>query len=133
MEWILVKMVASLAAVVGLMVGLAMVVRKYFYSNHPKNSSSIDIEVLGHRTLAPKRTVFVLRVLDRLLVVGVTEQGMSMLSELEGVPENDGRTTGAPCGPEQCTSPTPRFIDYLGKHFPVIRWSRMGKLTKVEG
>lgn len=133
MEWILVKTVAWLAAVVGLMVGLAVIVRKLFYGSHPKDPSRVDIEVLGHRALAPKRTVFVLRVHGRLLVVGVTEQGISTLSELEDVLEEDGSTVDALRGSEQCTSPTPRFIDYFGKHFPVIRWSRIGTGTKVEG
>ena len=46
MEWILVKTVFSLLAVLALMVGVVVVLKKYVYQSGPRSSSSVAIEVL---------------------------------------------------------------------------------------
>lgn len=84
MEWVLLKTLFSLAAVLGLMFALLVAVKKIFYGGNSKTSSVVNIEILGSRTLAPKRSVFVLQVMDKVIVVGMTEQGMQTLTEMEG-------------------------------------------------
>lgn len=42
----------------------------------------VGIDVLGHKMLQPKRSVFVIKVEHKTLVVGVTEDGMRTLAEL---------------------------------------------------
>ncbi len=81
MEWILVKTLLSLAAVIGLMVGLVLLLRKFLVIGGRTSASDIEIRVLGTRTLQPKRSVCVIGVLDRVLVVGMSEQGMQTLTE----------------------------------------------------
>ena len=82
MEWMLVRTVLSLLAVLAVMAGIVVVVKKYVYRGGATRSSTVEVEVLGHRVLAPKRSVHVLKVLDRIIVVGVTEGGMTLLTEL---------------------------------------------------
>jgi flagellar biogenesis protein FliO len=81
MEWVLVKTLLSLAAVLGLMVGLVFLLRKFLSIGGRVSSSEIDIRVLGTRTLQPKRSVCVIGVLNKVLVVGISEQGMHTLTE----------------------------------------------------
>lgn len=42
------------------------------------------MEVLGRLPLEPRRSVYVVRVADRTLVLGSSEQGLTLLRELEG-------------------------------------------------
>ena len=83
MEWMVVKTLLSLFAVLGLMVGVVFVLKKYMSKGQAAGASDVTINVLGHRMLAPKRTVHVLKVLNKVIIVGVTEHGMTALGEIE--------------------------------------------------
>jgi flagellar biogenesis protein FliO len=82
MEWIIVRTLLSLAAIIALMLGLAFVVKKYMHAGKGGRRSLVDVELLGHRSLQPRTAVYVLRVLNRVIVVGTTEHGMQTLSEM---------------------------------------------------
>jgi flagellar biogenesis protein FliO len=82
MEWALVKTFFSLVAVLALMVGVVWFLKKTVYGKVQGGSSLVDIDVLGHRMLQPKRSIFVVKVADKLIVVGVTEAGMHELTEI---------------------------------------------------
>jgi flagellar biosynthetic protein FliO len=132
MEWILVKMVLSLVAVVALMAGLALFVKKVFFSMHPSNTSQVNIDLVGHRTLAPKRSVYVLRVMGRLIVVGATEQGITLLSEWEEIPtECEGSRAGIPQVEQH--RPSVPFLHALKKNLSVNGWNGVTQWIKTEG
>ncbi|HTY57828.1 MAG TPA: flagellar biosynthetic protein FliO [Bacteroidota bacterium] len=82
MEWIIVRTLLSLAAIVALMLGLAFLVRKYLHAGKGLRRSLVDVELLGHRSLQPRTAVYVLKVLNRVIVVGASEHGMQTLSEI---------------------------------------------------
>jgi flagellar protein FliO/FliZ len=82
MEWVLAKTVLSLGLVLGLMFGLVFVLKRYVLPGRVKSAASIEIDVLAQRTLQPRRSVMVLKVLNKVLVVGMTEQGMTLLTEI---------------------------------------------------
>ncbi len=83
MEWILVKTLLSLFAVIGLMVALMMVLKRYLFAGRPGTSEVVEVEILGQRALQPKRAVFVLKVMSKIVVVGMTEHGMQSLTEID--------------------------------------------------
>lgn len=83
MEWILVKTVFSLLAVLALMVGVVVVLKKYVYQSGTRSSSSVAIEVLGQRSLHPKRSIVVVKVLRTVLVVGMSEHGLQTLATID--------------------------------------------------
>jgi flagellar biogenesis protein FliO len=83
MEWMLVKSLLSLVAVLGLMVGIVYVMKKSMVRAQAPRTAVVEVGVLGHRMLTPKRSVHVLRVLNKVIVVGMTEGGMSTLAEIE--------------------------------------------------
>lgn len=132
MEGLLVKVLVSLAAVLGVMAALTLLIRKFFFSADPGNSVDAVIQVRGHRMLAPKRSVYVLHVLGRWLVVGVTEQGMCLLSEFEDTSTDQRELPVSELLPEQVVSPASKFLAYLRSHLSTTRWNRTGPLRKVE-
>jgi len=81
MEWVFVKMMLSLAAVLGLMFGLVYVLKRFVLPGRPSGTARVDIEVLGQRSLGPKRSIVVVKVLQQVLVLGLSEQGMQVLTE----------------------------------------------------
>lgn len=81
MEWIFVKMILSLGAVLALMFGLVYVLKRFVMPGGQLPGQGIGIEVLGRKALQPKKSVVVLKVADRVVVVGMSEQGMQTLTE----------------------------------------------------
>jgi flagellar biogenesis protein FliO len=82
MESLLFKTLMSLIAVVGLMMVVLVLYKKFFLGGRRSRQSQVSIDVLGHRMLQPKRSVYILKVMDTMVVVGVTEAGMQPLMEL---------------------------------------------------
>lgn len=108
----LAKTLMSLLAVVGLMVGIVLMLKKYVYKGQRRNTALVSIEVLGQTMLSPKRSVHVLKVMHKVIVVGVTEGGMTALGEIndEGsLAEIDGRIA------EHTATPT-SFADYVQRY-----------------
>jgi flagellar biosynthetic protein FliO len=93
MEWIFVKMLLSLAAVLALMFGLMYVLKRYVMPGAQAPGQRMEIEVLGRKAIHPKKSVVVLKVADRVVVVGVSEQGMQTLTEFAA--EECGQTDSA--------------------------------------
>jgi flagellar protein FliO/FliZ len=84
MEWLVVKTVFSLGLVLALMFALGYVLKKYVYRAKSGRTESVEIEVLGQRMLQPRRSVYAIRVLDRVIILGMSEHGMHMLTEVSG-------------------------------------------------
>lgn len=82
MESALLKSLFSLIAVLGLMFAIAWAYKKYFLNGKLSMKNSVNIEVLGKHSLQPRHTIYVLQVLDKMIVVGVTEKGIFNLTEM---------------------------------------------------
>ncbi len=83
MESIAIKSFLSLAAVLGLMFVIVFILRRYMGFGRREGTSVVSIDVLGARTFHPRRSIYVLRVLNKILVVGVTDGAMHTLSEID--------------------------------------------------
>jgi len=82
MEWMILRTLGSLAAIVALMLGLAYLLKRYINGAKAGSRNPVEVEMLGHRSLAPRTSVFVLRVHHQVIVVGTSERGLQMLSEI---------------------------------------------------
>lgn len=101
MEWLFVKMLLSLGAVLALMFGLMYVLKRYVMPGTQAPGQRLEIEVLGRKALQPKKSVVALKIADRVVVVGLSEQGMQTLTEFaaeECEPAGTQRTAAAPAG-----------------------------------
>jgi flagellar protein FliO/FliZ len=77
----LARLVLSLGVVLALMLGAAFVLRKRGGGMFRRGSSGLPLEILARQTLARTASVQVVRVGDRAVVLGVTEQSVSYITE----------------------------------------------------
>ncbi len=62
--------------------------RKYVYKSQGGNSGNA-LEILNISPLIPKKSVCVVKMVDRILVLGLTESGISALTEIEDPERQD--------------------------------------------
>jgi flagellar protein FliO/FliZ len=125
MEWILVKTLLSLCAVLGLMVAVLAVVRRLYRPGSAADGSGISIELLARKTLQPKCSVAVVKVLDRILVIGATDQQVSLLTEID---ERDTRTLSDAADPEAAVAGPGHgnFLNNLNRYLRMFRIQAFG-------
>lgn len=79
----LAKTLFALVAVLGLMFVLVVALKRFFLMGPKNKSEVVDIEVLSQKTLQPKRQLYVVRVLNKILVLSSTEQGIQAVGEID--------------------------------------------------
>lgn len=79
----IVKAIIPLILIVGLLYGVLFFIRKYGISFKGKGSSLVNIKVLSSQLLMPKKYISVVKVEDKILVLGVSEHSISLLKEME--------------------------------------------------
>jgi flagellar biogenesis protein FliO len=84
MAWALFQALLSLLAVLGLMVGILLLMKKYLGGGQSAHADLIDVDVVGYKVLQPKRSVYVVKVLNRAFVIGSSEDGLHPLGEIDG-------------------------------------------------
>jgi flagellar biogenesis protein FliO len=57
--------------------------KKFFLVGPASRSELVDIQILSQKMLQPKRQLFVVKVLNKVLVVGSTEHGIQALGEID--------------------------------------------------
>jgi len=131
MGWVLLKTLASLMAVLGAMFGLVLLMKKYLYGFQATKTNSVSVDLLGQRLIQPKRSIAVVKVLNKIFVVGMTEEGMSTLGEIAdpGIlqwvdtalveSENAGTATPAARGTQSSTGRT--FAQHLSENLGFLR------------
>jgi len=90
MDGMVLRSVLSLGAILALMLGLTWVAKRYLRAGKGPRRPVVDVELLGQRSLQPRSAVYVLKVLNRVIVVGTSEHGMQPLAEF-----NDPETLAA--------------------------------------
>jgi flagellar biogenesis protein FliO len=94
------RVIVSLAVVVGLLVLAARFARKQGLAGLRPTADWARVEVLSRQTLGRASQVAVIRVTGRVLLLGVTDQGVRVLTELEpredAVPAGSGGTVALP-------------------------------------
>lgn len=82
--WSILKIIFFLALILGLMYMLMFIVKKYFYSFDQKNPKLIKIKVLSTQMILPKKYIQVVQVKNQILVLGVSDGSINLLTQLEG-------------------------------------------------
>jgi flagellar protein FliO/FliZ len=101
MEWVVAKMVLSLGAVLLLMYGLVYALKRFVLPGAAGAHQQVPIDIIGRRVLQPKKSVVVMKVAGKVLVVGMTEHGIQTLAELteEDLPAGDRLENGTETHP----------------------------------
>ena len=79
MTWMIIRLLLSLAFVAGVLYLAARLAKK-----RGLGSSGGLVEVVAHQRMGRASTVNVVRIADRVLVVGATEEQVTLLAELDG-------------------------------------------------
>ncbi len=76
------KTIGALALVIGIMLVLVYLVRKFGLGGQPLKQGSL-INVVDSRLLAPKKQVTVIEVAGEYMLLGISEQQINLISKLE--------------------------------------------------
>ncbi|MCL4510594.1 MAG: flagellar biosynthetic protein FliO [Bacteroidetes bacterium] len=80
MDWLIVKTFLTMILIVGLMFALLIVARKYFYGKpHFVNE---NMKVLAAMNLQPKKAIYLVKVFNKALLVGVSDNAIASLGEI---------------------------------------------------
>jgi flagellar protein FliO/FliZ len=94
----IVKAFIPLLIIVGLLYGVLVLIKKYGTPFKGTKSGLVPIKVLSTQMIMPKKFISIVKVDNKLLVLGVSENSISLLKELERtvevedtsyVPKND--------------------------------------------
>ena len=111
MEWLLIKTLLSLTAVLGLMLAVVFLLKKLAFGGKLSSKDHIEVTLLGSKSLQAKKTIQVVRILNKILVLGVSERGIEKLAEFES--EGNAQEDGIP-EPRQSGSKKPKpFLEHL--------------------
>ena len=84
-----VKMILPLLLIIVLLGGVLWFIKKYSYQSRTTNNLGVDVNVLSSKMILPKKYISVVKVKDRLLVLGVSESSINLLKEFEVDPEDE--------------------------------------------
>ena len=87
MGWLLIKTVLSLVLILVLIIGVVYLLRRYFSDRLPGNVRQDWCQVLARMPLQPKQSLLLVKVFDRILLLGVTDGSMNTLAEFDDVPD----------------------------------------------
>lgn len=78
----LLKMVFSLAIVLGMMIGAMYFIKKLLHNAIPAIDRGSMIKILANRYLGPKSSIMVVDVAGQIIVVGLSNQQMTVLTTI---------------------------------------------------
>lgn len=80
MDWLVVRAFLTMMMIVGLMFALLIVVRKYFF-NKPRLTND-NMRVLSSISLQPKKSIFLVKIFNKVMLVGVSDNSVASLGEI---------------------------------------------------
>lgn len=78
----IVKMVAALAAIIGLVFAVVWLMKRFLPGAARAAGERVDMYMVGQLSLGSRQRVAVVRVHDRVLVLGITEESINTLADL---------------------------------------------------
>ena len=105
--WDIIKIFLVLFVLLGAMYFMLLLANRFLYSVDSKNSKLFNINVLSTQALMPKRYVSVVKIQDKLYILGLSDYSVNLIDKLDS-PENIDLNS------EQISG-QPNFMDYLKK------------------
>ena len=101
----IVKSIIPLVVVLGLLYGILLLVRKYSFSLNNKKIKNLHVDVVHNQLILPKKYLSLVRIKDKILVLGISENNISVLKEFDYAEfsEND----------DEIKDLKPNFVDIL--------------------
>ena len=84
-----IKAIIPLVVIIGLLYGVLLLIKKYGISFKSGKTGLIPISVLSSQMIMPKKFISIVKVDNKLLVLGVSDNSITLLKELESLEKND--------------------------------------------
>ena len=78
-----IKSILPLVVVLALLFGILIIVRKYSVSMTGRKLRNLKVDVLHNQIILPKKYLSFVRIEDKILVLGISENNISVLQELD--------------------------------------------------
>jgi len=85
----IVKAFIPLVIIIGLLYGVLVFIKKYGIAFKGNKTGSIPISVLSSQMIMPKKFISVVKIADKLLILGVSDGSITLLKELDQPVEQD--------------------------------------------
>ena len=122
--WSTIAYLASLFAVFVFVVGLAYFAARFLGGHFAQQQLGYGGRVLSHLPLGPNRSVCVVEMADRVLLLGVTEHSITLLSEITDAAEIDKlrrEPSSSPVVPEMFSQQLGTLSEFVQKIPPLFR------------
>ncbi len=121
------KMLSALALVLGLMVVAMYFLKKFMNRTGGSVETDEFVKIISTRYLGPKNSIVILDVLDHVIVVGISNQQISLLTEIDDRESLDrlktmrGRRVQSPALMDQLTLYKRKLkaLSFMGKNHAV--------------
>ncbi len=80
MDWVIAKAFLSMLLIVGLMFGILLAVRRYFFTK-PRFVND-NMKIISALSLQPKKLIYLVKVFDKVMLVGVSDNAIASLGEI---------------------------------------------------
>ena len=80
MDWLILKTFMTLVFIIVLMFGVLIVVKKYFYAK--PHFANENMKVLTSLHLQPKKAIYLVKVFNKIMLVGVSDNSIAALGEI---------------------------------------------------
>ena len=90
MPGLVLRMVFAMTVILGIMYGAAKLLRTRITPLQKKNGIAPSFEVIARHSLTRNATLVVTKIGERLMVLGVTDHGVTTITELDTLILNDG-------------------------------------------
>lgn len=79
----IIKAILPLLIILGFLSGILYLVKKYSFSLGGKKSKAFDVDVIYNHLILPKKYLSFVRLQDKVLVLGISENSISLIKEIE--------------------------------------------------
>lgn len=79
----IIKSLIPLVAIILLLFGVLVLVRKYSFSLSGKKLQSLHVDILHNQMIIPKKYLSLVRVKDKIFVLGLSENNITLIKEFD--------------------------------------------------
>lgn len=80
MDWLIIKSLITLLLIIALMFGLLIGAKRFFLAK--RKFENEEIKIVNMIALQPKKAIYLVKVLNRIILVGVSDNAIASLGEI---------------------------------------------------
>lgn len=85
----IVRMLFPLFLITALLGGVLWYIKKYSFKAKNNAGLGVDVKVMSSKMILPKKYISIIKVKDRLLVLGISDSSINLLKEFDVSPEDE--------------------------------------------